>query len=86
MRCHRTENVNTVFLAVFPALCFLQGPLPAFSAENSWSHPRILHIRRGPGGFGLSIKGSRPTKISAVDEGSPAQVGPRVGVTHTSVN
>ena len=52
----------------------LQGPLPAFSAENSWSAPRLLCIRRGEAGFGLSVRGSRPTKISALDEGGPAEV------------
>ena len=48
--------------------------MPAFSPENSWSAPRLLCIRRGEGGFGLSIKGSRPAKISTVDQSSPAEV------------
>jgi hypothetical protein len=63
------------------------GPLPAFSAENSWSAPRVLCIRRGGEGFGLSIKGSRPTVISAVDVGSPAEeMGVCVGDWVLSVN
>jgi predicted metalloprotease with PDZ domain len=49
------------------------GPLPAFSAENSWSTPRVLTIHRGKGGLGLSLRGSRPSSVSAVEDGSPAE-------------
>jgi hypothetical protein len=49
------------------------GPLPAFSPESTWSAPRVLTIHRGEAGLGLSLKGSRPTSVSSVDHGSPAQ-------------
>lgn len=56
-------------------ICF-QGPLPHFSAENTWSSPRrvILVMGEGQGSYGFSLRGHRPARISGVDEDTPAMV------------
>ena len=71
-REHFCEHPPNNFLPPPPPLS--QGPMPAFSAENTWSIPRVLTIHRGEAGLGLSLKGSRPSSVSAVEDGSPAEV------------
>lgn len=51
-----------------------QGPLPAFSGDHSWSKPRSIVLSKQKGGFGFTIKGSMPVKISGVDSGKSADV------------
>ena len=52
----------------------VQGPLPTFSALNNWEAPCCVKIKRGPSGYGFSVRGSKPVRISGVDKGSGAEV------------
>ena len=54
--------------------CHMQGPLPVFTAENSWAPPRTVTLSRVEEGFGFSIRGSKPITISGVDKGGQAEV------------
>ena len=45
-----------------------------FTAENSWAPPRTVTLSREEGGFGFSIRGSKPITISGVDKGGQAEV------------
>lgn len=80
--CFVYENTNeillqscSILLTLFNASpSSLQGPLPAFSAENSWSDEKTLNITKEEGGFGFTAKGSRPATVYKVDKGSPAKV------------
>jgi len=49
------------------------GPLPVFTAENSWAPPRTVTLSRVEEGFGFSIRGSKPIAISGVDKGGQAE-------------
>jgi len=53
--------------------CHMQGPLPVFTAENSWAPPRTVTLSRVEEGFGFSIRGSKPIAISGVDKGGQAE-------------
>lgn len=58
-----------------PILSLYQGPLPSFSAENSWTVPRTVVLRKGKSGFGFSLKGSHPVSFFDIEEAGPAKVG-----------
>ncbi len=45
-----------------------------FSAEHSWSPPRVVTLKKGDGGFGFSVRGSRPVVVTGVDKGGQAEV------------
>jgi hypothetical protein len=66
----------------------VMGPLPKFSAEYSWHPPRKITLFKGhSGGYGFSIKGSRPVVISKVDPLSDAdREGVEVGEWLIGVN
>eukprot|EP00731_Ephydatia_muelleri_P025948 Em0018g48a len=49
------------------------GPLPSFSAENSWTVPRTVVLRKGKSGFGFSLKGSHPVSFFDIEEAGPAK-------------
>lgn len=55
-------------------LSHIQGPLPTFSAANNWEAPRCVRLKKGSIGYGLSVRGSKPVRISAVEKGTEAEV------------
>ncbi|EAW82253.1 rhophilin Rho GTPase binding protein 1 [Homo sapiens] len=48
------------------------GPLSVFSAKNRWRLVGPVHLTRGEGGFGLTLRGDSPVLIAAVIPGSQA--------------
>uniref|UniRef100_A0A2K6N2S7 Rhophilin Rho GTPase binding protein 1 n=1 Tax=Rhinopithecus bieti TaxID=61621 RepID=A0A2K6N2S7_RHIBE len=48
------------------------GPLSVFSAKNRWRLVGPIHLTRGEGGFGLTLRGDSPVLIAAVIPGSQA--------------
>uniref|UniRef100_A0A8C5Z1R6 Rhophilin Rho GTPase binding protein 1 n=1 Tax=Marmota marmota marmota TaxID=9994 RepID=A0A8C5Z1R6_MARMA len=52
--------------------CLLQGPLPVFSAKNRWQLVGPIHLTRGEGGFGFTLRGDSPVLIAAVVPGGQA--------------
>lgn len=59
-----------------------QGPLSVFSAKNRWRLGDPVHVTRGEGGFGFTLRGDAPVLIAAVVPGGQAAVrrgGRRVG-------
>ncbi|KAK6490417.1 rhophilin-1 [Huso huso] len=63
------------------------GPLSVFSAKSNWSPQRRVHLVRGEGGFGFTLRGDSPVLIAGViPEGRAAEAGLRKGDYITSVN
>lgn len=58
-----------------------QGPLSVFSVKNRWRLVGPVHVTRGEGGFGFTLRGDSPVLIAAVIPGGHAAVGPRPGPT-----
>ncbi|XP_035132561.1 rhophilin-1 isoform X2 [Callithrix jacchus] len=48
------------------------GPLSVFSAKNRWRLVGPIHLTRGEGGFGLTLRGDSPVLIAAVIPGGQA--------------
>ncbi|XP_006830927.1 PREDICTED: rhophilin-1 [Chrysochloris asiatica] len=48
------------------------GPLSVFSAKNRWQLVGPVHMTRGEGGFGFTLRGDSPVLISAVIPGGQA--------------
>ncbi|XP_016040630.1 rhophilin-1 [Erinaceus europaeus] len=48
------------------------GPLSVFSVKNSWQLVGPVHMTRGKGGFGFTLRGDSPVLIAAVIPGSQA--------------
>ncbi|XP_032616504.1 rhophilin-1 isoform X2 [Hylobates moloch] len=48
------------------------GPLSVFSAKNRWRLVGPVHLTRGEGGFGLTLRGDSPVLIAAIIPGSQA--------------
>ncbi|KAL0598510.1 Rhophilin-1 [Plecturocebus cupreus] len=48
------------------------GPLSVFSAKNRWQLVGPIHLTRGEGGFGLTLRGDSPVLIAAVIPGGQA--------------
>lgn len=53
-----------------------QGPLSVFSAKNHWRLVGPIHLSRGEGGFGFTLRGDSPVLIAAVVPGGRAAVSP----------
>lgn len=51
-----------------------QGPLSVFSAKNRWRLAGPIHVARGEGGFGFTLRGDAPVLIAAVVPGGRAAV------------
>lgn len=51
-----------------------QGPLSVFSAKNRWRLVGPVHVTRGEGGFGFTLRGDSPVLIAAVIPGGHAAV------------
>ena len=50
--------------------------MPTFSAANNWEAPRCVRVNKGDTGYGFSVRGSKPVRISGVDKGGEAEVNP----------
>ncbi|XP_004837899.1 rhophilin-1 isoform X1 [Heterocephalus glaber] len=48
------------------------GPLSVFSTKNRWQLVGPLHLTRGEGGFGFTLRGDSPVLIAAVAPGGQA--------------
>lgn len=55
-------------------LVSFQGPLSVFSTKNRWQLVGPVHMTRGEGGFGFTLRGDSPVLIAAVVPGSQAEV------------
>ncbi|KAG7488290.1 hypothetical protein MATL_G00033100 [Megalops atlanticus] len=63
------------------------GPLSVFSAKNRWGSQRHVHLVRGEGGLGLTLRGDSPVLIAGVVPGGcAAEAGLREGDYIVSVN
>lgn len=51
-----------------------QGPLSVFSTKNRWQLVGPVHMTRGEGGFGFTLRGDSPVLIAAVVPGGQAEV------------
>uniref|UniRef100_A0A8C9CM03 Rhophilin Rho GTPase binding protein 1 n=1 Tax=Phocoena sinus TaxID=42100 RepID=A0A8C9CM03_PHOSS len=64
-----------------------QGPLSVFSAKNRWRLAGPIHVARGEGGFGFTLRGDAPVLIAAVVPGGrAAAAGLKEGDYIVSVN
>uniref|UniRef100_A0A8C0DD58 Rhophilin Rho GTPase binding protein 1 n=1 Tax=Balaenoptera musculus TaxID=9771 RepID=A0A8C0DD58_BALMU len=64
-----------------------QGPLSVFSAKNRWRLAGPIHVARGEGGFGFTLRGDAPVLIAAVVPGGrAAAAGLKQGDYIVSVN
>ena len=71
---HTHAHTKKVCFKVLNISLCAQGPLPAFSAEHSWSSPRTVTLSRVEGELGFSIRGAKPVTVSGVDKDSQAEV------------
>uniref|UniRef100_A0A4W2C550 Rhophilin Rho GTPase binding protein 1 n=1 Tax=Bos indicus x Bos taurus TaxID=30522 RepID=A0A4W2C550_BOBOX len=80
----RTPSFSRVKVAdIFHRL----GPLSVFSAKNHWRLVGPLHLSRGEGGFGFTLRGDSPVLIAAVVPGGrAAEAGLKEGDYIVSVN
>ncbi|XP_066873812.1 rhophilin-1 isoform X2 [Kogia breviceps] len=63
------------------------GPLSVFSAKNRWRLAGPVHVARGEGGFGFTLRGDAPVLIAAVVPGGrAAAAGLKEGDYIVSVN
>nr|XP_031546301.1 rhophilin-1 isoform X3 [Vicugna pacos] len=63
------------------------GPLSVFSAKNRWRLVGPIHVARGEGGFGFTLRGDSPVLIAAVvPGGQAAAAGLKEGDYIVSVN
>ncbi|XP_032323687.1 rhophilin-1 isoform X1 [Camelus ferus] len=63
------------------------GPLSVFSAKNRWRLVGPIHVARGEGGFGFTLRGDSPVLIAAVVPGGQAEAaGLKEGDYIVSVN
>ncbi|XP_061027857.1 rhophilin-1 isoform X4 [Eubalaena glacialis] len=63
------------------------GPLSVFSAKNRWRLAGPIHVARGEGAFGFTLRGDAPVLIAAVVPGSrAAAAGLKQGDYIVSVN
>ncbi|XP_059757944.1 rhophilin-1 isoform X5 [Balaenoptera ricei] len=63
------------------------GPLSVFSAKNRWRLAGPIHVARGEGGFGFTLRGDAPVLIAAVVPGGrAAAAGLKQGDYIVSVN
>ncbi|KAK7799227.1 hypothetical protein U0070_023680 [Myodes glareolus] len=63
------------------------GPLSVFSTKNRWQLVGPVHMTRGEGGFGFTLRGDSPVLIAAVVPGSQAEsAGLKEGDYIVSVN
>lgn len=49
------------------------GPLSVFSTKNRWRLVGPVHVTRGAGGFGFTLRGDSPVLIAAVVPGGQAE-------------
>ncbi|CAO2602016.1 Rhpn1 [Lemmus lemmus] len=64
-----------------------EGPLSVFSTKNRWRLVGPVHMTRGEGGFGFTLRGDSPVLIAAVVPGSQAEsAGLKEGDYIVSVN
>ncbi|XP_006045205.2 LOW QUALITY PROTEIN: rhophilin-1 [Bubalus bubalis] len=80
----RTPSFSRVKVAdIFHRL----GPLSVFSAKNHWRLVGPVHLSRGEGGFGFTLRGDSPVLIAAVVPGGrAAEAGLKEGDYIVSVN
>ncbi|KAM4705289.1 rhophilin-1 [Rhinophrynus dorsalis] len=63
------------------------GPLSVFSAKHKWRPTQKVHVQRGDGGFGFTLRGDAPVLIAGVVPGGcAAQAGLRDNSYIVSVN
>eukprot|EP00051_Salpingoeca_urceolata_P018368 m.257226 g.257226 ORF g.257226 m.257226 type:complete len:540 (-) comp19180_c3_seq4:33-1652(-) len=63
------------------------GPLAAGEVDHGGVAPRVVHITKGPGGFGFTLHGLRPVKLSGVEElGAAYAAGARLGDRILAIN
>ncbi|KAM4689193.1 rhophilin-1 [Discoglossus pictus] len=63
------------------------GPVSVFSAKHKWYPAQKVHLQRGDGGFGFTLRGDSPVLIAGVVPGGcAAQAGVREGCYIVSVN
>ncbi|MGH0128156.1 UNVERIFIED_CONTAM: hypothetical protein FKN15_002964 [Acipenser sinensis] len=66
---------------------FETAEAPPIRPKNNWSPQRKVHLVRGEGGFGFTLRGDSPVLIAGViPEGRAAEAGLRKGDYITSVN
>uniref|UniRef100_A0A8C0VZQ8 Rhophilin-1 n=1 Tax=Castor canadensis TaxID=51338 RepID=A0A8C0VZQ8_CASCN len=80
----RMPSLNQVKVAdIFHRL----GPLSVFSVKNQWQIVGPVHVTRGEGGFGFTLRGDSPVLIAAVIPGGQAEAaGLKEGDYIVSVN
>ncbi|XP_069455713.1 rhophilin-1 isoform X5 [Ovis canadensis] len=70
-----------------PSFSRVKGPLSVFSAKNHWRLVGPIHLSRGDGGFGFTLRGDSPVLIAAVVPGGrAAEAGLKEGDYIVSVN
>ncbi|CAO2602015.1 Rhpn1 [Lemmus lemmus] len=80
------EAVEAPDIQPLPLASF-QGPLSVFSTKNRWRLVGPVHMTRGEGGFGFTLRGDSPVLIAAVVPGSQAEsAGLKEGDYIVSVN
>ncbi|XP_075437575.1 rhophilin-1 isoform X3 [Ascaphus truei] len=63
------------------------GPLSLFSARHKWRPVQKVHLEKGDGGFGFTLRGDAPVLIAGVIAGGcAAQAGVKEGCYIVSVN
>ncbi|XP_068094220.1 rhophilin-1 [Hyperolius riggenbachi] len=69
----KPEITNPVFSKVKVTDIFQQlGPLSVFSAKHKWRPAQKVHLQRGDGGFGFTLRGDSPVLIAGVVPGGCA--------------
>ncbi|XP_006879497.1 PREDICTED: rhophilin-1 [Elephantulus edwardii] len=86
--CQKLEIRTPSFSQVKTADLFHRlGPLSVFSAKNRWQLVGPVHVTRGEGGFGFTLRGDSPVLITAViPGGQAAEAGLKEGDYIVSVN
>ncbi|XP_047372187.1 rhophilin-1 isoform X4 [Sciurus carolinensis] len=65
----KTPRLSSVKVA---DIFYRLGPLSVFSAKNRWQLVGPIHLTRGEGGFGFTLRGDSPVLIAAVVPGGQA--------------
>uniref|UniRef100_A0A8C6HS28 Rhophilin, Rho GTPase binding protein 1 n=1 Tax=Mus spicilegus TaxID=10103 RepID=A0A8C6HS28_MUSSI len=88
-KTHQTPEVRMPSLSQVKVTDFFHrlGPLSVFSTKNRWQLVGPVHMTRGEGGFGFTLRGDSPVLIAAVVPGGQAEsAGLKEGDYIVSVN
>ncbi|XP_051015704.1 rhophilin-1 [Acomys russatus] len=88
-KTHQVPEVRMPSLSQVKVADFFHrlGPLSVFSTKNRWQTIGPVHMTRGEGGFGLTLRGDSPVLIAAVVPGGQAEsAGLKEGDYIVSVN